>query len=183
MLTHSFSILVVDDDKDVRDIVATLLADAGFQVACVGDGPAALNLLLSRAIDVLVTDIRLTPNMDGIELLKCARLQHPNLKCLFISGCHEPTVEDPALDDFVSKPFYVHEFLGCVWELLLRRIPGLIVPDVGKAKHAIGHRRNRVSKSSFRPLEHRVKRRRVRLRPLGRGRLPGASMSKQPLGI
>jgi two-component system, chemotaxis family, chemotaxis protein CheY len=66
-------ILVVDDDKAVRDTTAGLLRSAGYEVRTADDGVAAMEILKSGAyFDVVLTDYNM-PNMDGIELLKFVR--------------------------------------------------------------------------------------------------------------
>jgi hypothetical protein len=56
------------------------------------------------------------------------------LRCLFISGRRLPAVDDPDRDDFVGKPFRQHELLGCVWELLQRRV--VAPPPAGEIRQA-----------------------------------------------
>jgi DNA-binding response OmpR family regulator len=114
-------VLVVDDEEDVREVVETILSDAGFAVATAGDGAAALQIVAKQPIDLAVVDIRLPGELSGLETVRRARAKHPDLKALFISGIEPiPSHRDPDREDFVSKPFSGHELLGCVFELLLR---------------------------------------------------------------
>jgi DNA-binding response OmpR family regulator len=118
-------VLVVDDEKDVRELVETILTDAGFAVASAGDGAVALEIMERQAVDLAVVDMRLPGSLDGLETVRRARARHPALKALFISGAEPPPIRgDPDRDDFVSKPFFGREFLGCVFELLLRNSNG-----------------------------------------------------------
>jgi CheY-like chemotaxis protein len=115
-------VLVVEDDEDVREVVETILSDAGFAVATAGDGAAALQIVEKQPVDLAVVDIRLPGELSGLETVSRARASHPDLKALFISGIEPiPSRRDPDREDFVSKPFSGHELLGCVFELLLRQ--------------------------------------------------------------
>jgi DNA-binding response OmpR family regulator len=114
-------VLVVDDEEDVREVVETILTDAGFAVATAGDGAAALEIVAKQPVDLAVVDIWLPGELSGLETVRRARARHPDLKALFISGVEPiPSRRDPDREDFVRKPFSGHELLGCVFELLLR---------------------------------------------------------------
>jgi DNA-binding response OmpR family regulator len=116
-------VLVVEDDEQVKELVAELLTDEGFIVATAATGQAALEMLDRDDFALMVTDIALPGDLDGLSLVRHARTRHPGIKSLFISGRVGPTWDDSRQDDFLSKPFLSHELLGCVWELLLRRLP------------------------------------------------------------
>jgi hypothetical protein len=118
-------VLVVEDEKGVRELVETILSDAGFVVASAGDGAVALEMMERQAVDLAVVDMRLPGSFDGLETVRRARVKHPDLKALFISGAEPPPIRsDPDRDDYLSKPFFGREFLGCVFELLLRNRGG-----------------------------------------------------------
>ena len=118
-------VLVVDDDEGVRELVETLLSDAGFAVASANDGTTALEIFERQAVDLAVVDMRLPGGLNGLETVRRARARQPDLKALFISGVDPiPSRRDPDREDFVSKPFSGHELLGCVFELLLRNKNG-----------------------------------------------------------
>jgi len=118
-------VLVVDDEKDVRELVETILRNAGFAVTSVADGAAALGIIERQAVDLAVVDMRLLGGLNGLETVRRARARRPDLKALFISGVEStPSRRDLDRDDFVSKPFSGGEFLGCVFELLLRNRDG-----------------------------------------------------------
>ncbi len=114
-------ILVIEDDPDICDLLASVLRREGFSVQVAMDGQSALELIAHNDFDVLVTDIGLPPPIDGVEIVRRARKCFPSLKSLFVSGKGEYRWDDPKLDDFVSKPFNTREIVGCVWELLSRR--------------------------------------------------------------
>ena len=113
------SVLVVDDDPDIRQFVETVLVDEGIEAVVVPDGGEALRRLGHRPFDLLLTDVRM-PGMDGFELVRRARESYPDLRVLFMSGYSREYRIDPHRDDFVAKPFRPRELLGCVYELLRR---------------------------------------------------------------
>jgi DNA-binding response OmpR family regulator len=117
------AILVVDDDDDVRDTISMLLSEAGFQVTTAANGLEALAIIGEKPFEMTVVDIRLPGGLSGLEMMRQARLRHPALKCLFISGRGEPTICDPELDDFVAKLFRGFELLGCVRKVLRGNLP------------------------------------------------------------
>jgi CheY-like chemotaxis protein len=72
---HQFTILLVEDDTEVRDAVAEALVARGFRVLTASDGYQALRLLAECFVHVMFTDIRM-PGLSGYELAAQARLVH-----------------------------------------------------------------------------------------------------------
>lgn len=82
----SETVLVVDDDPAVRDIIAGMLEELGCEVVNAQSGPDALDLLKqNELISILITDINM-PGMDGHELAELAKRVRPNLRILQLSG-------------------------------------------------------------------------------------------------
>ncbi|MBV9522289.1 MAG: response regulator [Alphaproteobacteria bacterium] len=80
------TILVVDDDPDVRDYAISVLEDFGYRVLAANDGETALSVLRDDAkVDLLFTDV-VMPGLDGFELARQATARMPDLKVLFASG-------------------------------------------------------------------------------------------------
>lgn len=104
-------ILVVDDDPEVREIVAEFLLDAGYSVAQAEGGPQALQLL-DRGIrpDLVITDIRM-PEMSGIELADRMSRTYPELKIILISGFF---VSQKIERRVLRKPFRMKELAEAV---------------------------------------------------------------------
>ncbi len=117
------AILVLEDDDNVREMISTLLTDAGFRVETATTGWEAIALIEKHPFDMVVADIRLPGGLSGLQTAQHVRTRHPLIKCLFISGHVEPVVCDPELDDFVAKPFRPFELVGCVWKVLRGNIP------------------------------------------------------------
>jgi DNA-binding response OmpR family regulator len=94
------SVLVVEDNPMVRDIVVQVLEDEGFTVLQATDGPRALTLLdASPMVQLLITDVGL-PGMNGRQLAETARARRPDLKVPFSTGYAHNT----SLGDFESLP-------------------------------------------------------------------------------
>lgn len=82
----SHTVLLVDDDPGVRDVLAGMLEDLGCKVVCSQSGGEALDALRDDdSISILITDINM-PGMDGHELAERARRFRPALKVLQVSG-------------------------------------------------------------------------------------------------
>lgn len=79
------SILVVEDDTAVRDLVLRMLSEKGLGVLTASTAYEALNILRERSVDLLFTDI-IMPGMDGVQLAKEAQRLRPGLKVLFATG-------------------------------------------------------------------------------------------------
>lgn len=79
------SILLVDDNNELRAVLAEVLADAGHTVAEASDGRSAISLLRTNAYAVVITDV-LMPEADGAEVLTMLRGQNPRPKVVVMSG-------------------------------------------------------------------------------------------------
>jgi signal transduction histidine kinase/CheY-like chemotaxis protein len=114
-------ILVVDDDHDVRRVTAQYLDGLGFTVFEAESGPAALDRLRREAVDLLVVDF-VMPEMDGVEVLRRARAEHPRLAALLVTGYAKNGTLPENLDiGVLRKPFRLAE-LGARIDELLRGI-------------------------------------------------------------
>ncbi|MBK3732312.1 response regulator [Azospirillum brasilense] len=80
-------ILVVDDDRDVRQVAVLTLQDLGYTVVEAENGPEALAVLAGEPrVDLLFTDVVMPGGMNGLELAQEAQRRHPGLKALYASG-------------------------------------------------------------------------------------------------
>ena len=87
-----YTILVVDDDEDVREIASAILEEFGYATIATSSGAAALQVLATgkaQPIDVLFTDIMM-PGMNGFELAQQAAAIRPDLKIILTSGYIAP---------------------------------------------------------------------------------------------
>lgn len=112
------TILVVDDEAIIREVVRTILESSSYQVVDVGNGNEALALLeQNHAVDLLLTDV-LMPDINGIELAKEAKRLRPDLPILFISGYWDKFEHSMRGFECVPKPFGPVELLSKVREVL-----------------------------------------------------------------
>ncbi len=116
-------ILLVDDEKSVRDSLYTLLESNGYEVLAAGNGPDGLTIFRQsiRPIELLVTDYNM-PRMSGLELAReCSRL-YGELRVLYVSGSR-PNAELQAdlqapTRGFLGKPFRGKDLLRTAKALL-----------------------------------------------------------------
>lgn len=120
-------ILVVDDDADLRELVAEYLRQSGFEVECAGDGMAMRELLRDRAVDLVILDLML-PGEDGLTLLRWMREQQsPPVIVISARGDEVDRVVGLELgaDDYLPKPFGPRELLARI-RAVLRRAGGTV---------------------------------------------------------
>jgi CheY-like chemotaxis protein len=118
---NGFSVLVVDDDEHMRDLLSRILAQAGYRVLAFGDGSSALGASEDHDFELLVTDVRM-PGMTGWELAERLRGGRPGLKVLVLSGAAgEPSRVPGDGTVFLPKPFRVGTLLDHAHRLLEAR--------------------------------------------------------------
>jgi len=110
-------VLVVDDEKNLRDFVRHNLEARGYQVKTAGNGLEALSLINTHAFDLMM------PNMDGLETTRRIR-QNSLVPILVLSALGEEADKISALslgaDDYITKPFGVGELLARIRAILRR---------------------------------------------------------------
>ncbi len=119
------TVMVVDDEHDVREVTATMLRDMGYHVLEASSGPEALELCIQRqcGIDLLLTDL-IMPGMTGRMLADALSARCPGLSVIFMSGY----VEDFRVDTSEEGIRYLQKPLG------ERRLAGMISDVLGKRK-------------------------------------------------
>jgi len=110
------SILVVDDDDNVREVTVKMLRSGGHAVEQASDGHAALDLIRAKPYDLLVSDV-VMPRMGGIDLSERARKLRPEMAMLLASGYPLDSPPDTAKVSFLSKPYRPSELLNHVARL------------------------------------------------------------------
>lgn len=105
-------ILVVDDEQDVRETLATVLENLDYEPYLAADGEEALDVIRQKPIDIILSDLYM-PGMNGIELLKRVKSEKKSIIFLMITA--HPTIET-AVDaikkgayDYLTKPFHIEE--------------------------------------------------------------------------
>jgi two-component system response regulator PilR (NtrC family) len=112
MKNHKGKILVVEDEKSMREVLKIFFESENFNVTTSSDGLEALSLLEKDIYDVVITDIRL-PRLDGMELLKKIKEVSPNTMVIMITafGTKESAIEAMKIGayDYINKPFNMDE--------------------------------------------------------------------------
>ena len=121
------TILFVDDDEAIRKVCCLILARGGYTVFSAENAASAVKVWnkYARKIDLLVTDMMMPGEMDGLGLVNRLRVRRPSLKVLVISGyCaqfFEMGLSIPNTISFLCKPFTLQEFITEVRGCLDRR--------------------------------------------------------------
>ena len=116
----SATVLIVEDDFDVREMIAEVLSHLGYRTLGAGSGPEALAMLREgHAIDLLLSDNLMPAGLTGVELARLARQLQPRIKVLLSSGYAADASE---LRDgefsFISKPYRPADLAAKVEEVL-----------------------------------------------------------------
>jgi len=114
------TILIVDDERAVRELVAAALARAGFEVRTASTAEEALDLEARHPVDLLVTDVIL-PKISGPELANQIRRRSPHTRVLFMSGYTGGALSPDDLrggSGFLAKPFGTTALIQRVQEVL-----------------------------------------------------------------
>jgi signal transduction histidine kinase/CheY-like chemotaxis protein len=115
---HEARILVVDDDKDVRQLAVSCLETLGYRVLAADGGHWAVQIASSDdRIDMVLMDIAM-PEITGVEAMEAILKKRPGLPFLYMTGYVGPTKLDPSEHRVLKKPFTIAELAAKVEELL-----------------------------------------------------------------
>jgi len=119
------TILVVDDEEDIREVLQISLSDIGYEVLSAENGEEALDLFKAANPPVVLTDIKM-PGMDGIELLRKIKYENPEAEVIMITGHGDMDLAIMSLKheatDFITKPINVDAL-----EIALKRAKDRII--------------------------------------------------------
>jgi two-component system response regulator PilR (NtrC family) len=117
-------ILVVDDEKSMRDFLSIMLKKEGYEVSTAENGEDALRAVQAEIFDLVITDVKM-PRMDGLEVLKMVKDVSPETVVLMITAfaTTETAVEAMKLGayDYITKPFKVEEIKLVIRKALEKR--------------------------------------------------------------
>jgi CheY-like chemotaxis protein len=115
------TILIADDEEEVRDVVRQILEEKGYEVVEARDGVEALQAVSQFKVDLIVLDL-VMPEKEGIETLRILVRSHSGIKILAISGAFSGLMLECAkslgADDVLKKPFSCEAILQKVEQLL-----------------------------------------------------------------
>ena len=123
MQKNNKRLLVVDDDKQIRELLTFDIAQSGYSVDCAMDGQEGLKKALENNYDLILLDVMM-PKMNGYDVCKNIRIAKPNIPVLMLTakGSIEDKTEgfDCGADDYLIKPFEIQEVLLRIRALLRR---------------------------------------------------------------
>jgi len=132
MLTAAPRILVVDDERSMREFLGIMLTREGYEVVVAENGAQALASLRQRPFDLLVSDIRM-PDCSGIDVLREAKVVQADLPGILMTGFASTETAIEALRtgalDYISKPFDIDEMKRVVAQALERNSVREASPD------------------------------------------------------
>ncbi|RPI78136.1 MAG: sigma-54-dependent Fis family transcriptional regulator [Desulfobacteraceae bacterium] len=118
------SILIVDDERSMREFLEILLTKEGYQVSLANNGEEAYRFIEQNKYDLIITDIKM-PDIDGIDVLKKAKEKDSNALVVMISAFATAETAVAAMRegayDYIPKPFKVKDFKKIVVEALKSR--------------------------------------------------------------
>lgn len=117
----SETILVVEDDKDIQELVSEILKAEGYRVLTAGNGLDGYQIYKDEKLDLLILDIMM-PKMDGYQLAKLIRKKDEKLPIIMLTALEEEYDEikgfEIGADDYITKPFS--------FNVLLRRVNAIL---------------------------------------------------------
>lgn len=124
-MREEVSILVVDDESMMRDLLEKILTRDGYRVFTAQDGEVALEVLKKQNISIVISDLKM-PRLGGFDLLKIVKKEYPRVGMVMMTSHGDTyTVKDALLlgaDEYIVKPFKSFEISMVVerayWRLL-----------------------------------------------------------------
>jgi len=102
-----WKIVLIDDEEDIREVMAVALQDAGFTVATAADGVSGLQRCEDTLPQIVITDIRM-PGIDGLQVLTTIKKKYPDIEVIVVTAFGEMDLAIRALQldasDFITKP-------------------------------------------------------------------------------
>jgi len=123
---RAVSVLVADDDAEVRDLFSNVLSELGLNVSTVSDGKLALDLMEKAAYDIALFDVRM-PYMDGLRLLEESKRIGSPAHVIIVTGFGTPALAAEATQlgayDFIRKPFDIGEVEKVIARIMETGLP------------------------------------------------------------
>ena len=139
-MSHIASLLVVDDEPEICEILVEYFSNQGFAISSACDSARAREIFSTHAPDLAILDIRM-PGEDGLSLARWIRDQHKGVGIIMLTTAADVVDKIVGLeigaDDYVSKPFDLRELLARV-KSVLRRLAGAATPSSISGRIRIG---------------------------------------------
>lgn len=124
-MRDSITILVVDDEEMMRNLLTKILTRDGYHVITAEDGETALEILQKQAVELVISDLKM-PRLNGLDLLKVVKQKYPDIGMIMMTAYGDTySVKDALLlgaDEYITKPFKSFEISLIVerayWRLL-----------------------------------------------------------------
>jgi two-component system OmpR family response regulator len=143
-------ILIVDDHREIREVIAQMLSNEGFAVTVAADGGAMRRSLQGRKIDLVILDLML-PGEDGLSLCRELRTTMPTLPVIMVTAKGEEVDRVVGLevgaDDYVTKPFSSRELVARIKAVLRRARPPAAQPLEVRSYRFAGWHLNTLSRN------------------------------------
>ena len=117
-----FSVLVVDDNESIREVLAVILSGSGYRCESAKNGVEAMQRVRQSRFDAVVTDLEM-PEMDGIALTREIRQQFSSLPVMIMTGYSDEDHRESAFRagarEFLSKPFDIPDLIRKLHKMLI----------------------------------------------------------------
>ena len=156
MSTPAEHLLVVDDDREIRNLLTDYLSRNGYRVTAVGEGKAMRRALEGNRIDLVVLDLML-PGEDGLTLCRDLRTRSPSLPVLMLTARGDEVDRilglEMGADDYLAKPFNPRELLARIKSILRRAhaLPPNLEPADARAYRFAGWTLDVASRNAHAP--------------------------------
>ncbi|MWD29496.1 response regulator [Aquicoccus sp. SCR17] len=163
-------ILIVDDERDIRELISDILEDEGFATRLAGNSEEAMSAINVEPPALLILDIWLKDSrMDGIDILKTVKRDNPDVPVVIISGHGNIEIAVAAIKqgayDFIEKPFNIDQLMVVIRRAMetsrlrrenqqLRKKEGAVAEMIGEsgAFRTLIHQLDKVTKSNGRVM-------------------------------
>jgi len=156
------TILVIDDDENLRDTIGVMLEQEGFRAVLAADGRSGFDKAVTLKPDLILVDLRL-PGMSGIEICRQVRATQTAMPIIVLSAVGEEIDKvlllEIGADDYVVKPFGTRELMARIRAVLRRAAPdGRKIAHFGDAEIDFGRRivSRRGEELKFTPAEYNL---------------------------